>query len=45
MNIANLVDNTVAEVTKYQPYGGSNQLRVKRIKIEKEKSACHIKLV
>ena len=45
LNIANLVNTKLAKIIKYQSHGGSNDLlSAKRIKIEEEKGACHIKL-
>ena len=45
LNIAYLVNTKVAEFVKQQPHGGANHLlSVKKIKKEKEKDACHIKL-
>ena len=45
MNIANLVNTSVAEIIKYEPHGGSDHLlSVKSIKIEQERGACDIKL-
>ena len=49
-NIAKLVNNRVAEFVKQQLYGGgegggaSHLLSAKKIKKEKEKGACYIKL-
>ena len=45
LNITNLVNTKVAKFIKYQSHEGSNHLlSAKSIKIEKERSDCHIKL-
>ena len=34
----------VVEIIEYHPHRGSNHLSVKSIKLEKQRSACHIRL-